>query len=78
MNRDALFSDGTSGYVIPPEPKEYETVTLRFRTARDEADSVTVCTKNGRYEMQKAFTRGPFDYYECGCRLGAEPFSYYF
>ena len=34
MNREALFSDGTSQYLVPSEPKEFEIVTIRFRTAK--------------------------------------------
>ena len=42
MNLEALYGDGTSSYVVPAEPLENETVTLRFRTARDDADEVFV------------------------------------
>ena len=31
MNLEALYGDGTSSYVVPAEPLENETVTLRFR-----------------------------------------------
>ncbi|MGC4018719.1 MAG: hypothetical protein QM793_05505 [Muricomes sp.] len=35
MNKDALFSDGTSSYVIPAEPEENEIEhCLRLRTAK--------------------------------------------
>ena len=37
MNKNALFCDGTSDYVIPAEPGIHEKVRLRFRTARDDA-----------------------------------------
>ena len=40
MNKEALFCDGTTEYVIPIEPECNSTVTLRFRTAKD--DSVRV------------------------------------
>ena len=33
LDKEALFSDGTKDYRIPPEPKENGTVTIRFRTA---------------------------------------------
>ena len=35
MNKEALFCDGTTEYVIPIEPECNSTVTLRFRTAKD-------------------------------------------
>ena len=43
LRKDALFADGTSDYRIPAEPGENETVTLRFRTARDNVDRVLFC-----------------------------------
>ena len=36
MKKQALFCDGTASYVIPQEPRENETVSLRFRTAKDD------------------------------------------
>ena len=51
MNKDALFCDGTSSYVIPAEPDEYEKVKLKFRTAKDDADEVCILTKTGGYKM---------------------------
>ena len=48
-----MFCDGTSGYVFPPEPVEYSTVTLRFRTGRDDVDHVRLVVGEDRYEMKK-------------------------
>ena len=45
LSKGALFSDGTKDYRIPPEPKENEKVTIRFRTKRDNVDMVWLCTK---------------------------------
>ena len=78
MNKDALFCDGTSSYVIPAEPDEYEKVKLKFRTAKDDADVVCILTKTGGYKMKKADSRGEFDYYEIDWQLGKDPFSYSF
>lgn len=78
MNKDALFSDGTSSYVIPAEPEEHESVRLRFRTAKGDADEVFLSTETGKYQMEKAYDLGEFDYYEIEWQLGAEPFSYCF
>ena len=35
INYGALFSDGTERFRSPAEPKSGDTVTIRFRTARD-------------------------------------------
>ena len=78
MNKTALFCDGTEGYVYPPEPKESELVTFRFRTAKDDADRVGLVTSADTYVMEKECTQGEFDYYTFEVRLGAEPFRYCF
>ena len=78
MNKAALFCDGTEGYVYPPEPKESELVTFRFRTAKDDADRVGLVTSADTYVMEKECTQGEFDYYTFETRLGEEPFRYCF
>ena len=47
MNKEALFSDGTSEYTIPSEPKEFDTVTLRLRTAKGEKVKANVIAVMG-------------------------------
>ena len=61
MKEQALFCDGTGGYVIPPEPKCNQTVTLRFRTAKDDVQRVRLITGVGGYEMEKEGSKGEFD-----------------
>lgn len=78
MNKTALFCDGTEGYVYPPEPKESERVTFRFRTAKDDVDRVGLVTSADTYVMEKECTQGEFDYYTFETRLGEEPFRYCF
>lgn len=78
MNKTALFCDGTEGYVYPPEPKESELVTFRFRTAKDDVDRVGLVTSADTYVMEKECTQGEFDYYTFETRLREEPFRYCF
>ena len=78
MNKTALFCDGTEEYVYPPEPKESELVTFRFRTAKDDVDRVGLVTSADTYVMEKECTQGEFDYYTFETRLGEEPFRYCF
>ena len=78
MNKTALFCDGTEGYVYPPEPKESELVTFRFRTAKDDVDRVGLVTSADTYVMEKECAQGEFDYYTFETRLGEEPFRYCF
>ena len=81
MNTQALFCDGTAGYVIPQEPRENESVRLRFRTARDDVKRVRLMTAVGGYEMEKENGNGngsEFDYYAITWRLNENPFRYCF
>ena len=42
LNFQALFTDGSSNYMNPVEPKTGDEVTVRFRTARENAEHVPV------------------------------------
>lgn len=78
MNREALFSDGTSSYVIPPEPQENEKIRIRFRTAKDDVDEVLVIVGTEEFPMERVCSGEVFDYYEVKWQLGTEPFTYCF
>ena len=78
MSREALFCDGTSSYVIPPEPAKGQMIRLRFRTARSNVSTVLLVADSGIYPMERILSRGAFDYYQIAWKLGEEPFSYYF
>ncbi|HBA63293.1 MAG TPA: alpha-glycosidase [Lachnospiraceae bacterium] len=78
MNRDALFSDGTPAYIEPGEPEADAMIAIRFRTAREDADSVWLVTDTARYPMRKESSKGLFDYYAVSYQLGKEAFQYYF
>lgn len=78
MKEQALFCDGTASYVNPPQPAENETITLRFRTAKDDVDRVRLMTGVGGYDVKKESSSGEFDYYTINWRLNEEPFRYCF
>ena len=78
MKKEALFSDGTGNFVVPAEPKAYETVTIRFRTAKNDVSFVRVIAGAKEHLMRRAYTRGKFDYYELQWKLDEEPFRYCF
>lgn len=78
MKKEALFSDGTGNFLIPAEPKSFERVTLRFRTAKDDVDEVNVLRKKESFPMEKVYTRGEFDYYELPIELQDEMYRYCF
>lgn len=78
MNREALFSDGTGNFLVPSEPEEFELVSIRFRTAKNDVDFVRVITGDKGFVMRKAYSEGEFDYYELDLKLGENPISYWF
>lgn len=80
LNRGAIFSSGTSRYVMPPEPEAYEEVIIRCRTGKDDADRVYLISEGYKYRMDidPEFSGPLFDYYKTTIRLGVDPFSYYF
>ena len=78
MNKNALFCDGTSDYVIPAEPGIHEKVRLRFRTARDDAQEVCLISGGETLQMQKMSSGEVFDYYETEVQLTDTRFVYYF
>lgn len=78
FNKEALFSDGTKDYRTPAEPNENESVTIRFRTAKDNVDLVFLCAGGKSYLMKFEESDGSFDYYAVEILLGTESFFYYF
>ena len=51
FNVEAFFCDETENYVTPMEPAVGETVTLRFRTARNNVDHVFLISGPMKREM---------------------------
>ena len=78
MNLEALFSDGTSDYVIPAEPKVDQWIKIRFRTAKNDVDVVLVRIENRGHKMNKVDSNDLFDYYELEWRVGKSMLSYTF
>lgn len=78
LDRLAIFSSGTEMYVTPMEPDINETVTLRCRTRKDNADEVYLISDQKKIKMEKEYSEGWFDYYSTVVQLGTEPFAYYY
>lgn len=78
LKKSALFSDGTKDYREPTEPNPGDTVTVRFRTRKDDVDSVWLCIDDASLEMEKFETEGSFDYYRVQIKLAESAVSYYF
>ena len=78
FNKEALFSDGTEFYRNPAEPKAGDTVTIKFRTQRNNVDSVYLVSGEQRIQMQICDTENGFDYYSAQVTIGEDIFRYYF
>ena len=78
LNKDAMFSDGTEYYRTPVEPREGDTVTIRFRTQRNNVDNVCLVHDGEYLEMKRERTSGSFDYYTAQIIMGKDIVHYYF
>lgn len=78
FNKEALFSDGTEFYRTPAEPKAGDTVTIRFRTQRNNVDSVYLVSDDKKIRMELCDSSNGFDYYAAEIVMGEEVFRYYF
>ncbi|MDY4693562.1 MAG: glycoside hydrolase family 13 protein [Blautia sp.] len=78
LNKEALFSDGTQDYRSPLEPKTGDQVTIRFRTQKNNVDSVYLVSADMRREMTICETDNGFDYYSTQITMGGDIFRYYF
>ena len=56
MNKQALFCDGTARYVCPLEPEVGETVTLKFRAAKEDNIQIRLAINNELYTMESERT----------------------
>ena len=76
---DALFSDGTKEYRMPAEPMPGDEVTLKFRAALANVDSVYVICNGERYKMEIEESDTSFDYFAVKLPpIGEEKIEYYF
>lgn len=78
LDRKALFSDTTSGYLTPAEPEENDTISIRFRTAHNNVDEVFLVMDDHKYKMNFEYTEGVFDYYTIDYHLSNTMVHYYF
>ncbi len=78
--KEAVFSDGTADYRIPPEPAAFEKVIIKIRTARCDVDSVVLITDAGNYQMSvsEQVSDGMFDMYQTEVVLSEKPLVYFF
>ncbi len=78
MDHEALFCDETEDYRSPQEPQPGETVTIRFRTGKDDVKRVWMVTPYWEMELRKVGSDGWFDYYQNEMTAGTDTISYWF
>lgn len=78
LDRKALFSDTTEGYVSPAEPKLYDRIKIRFRGGRNNLDKVYVVVNGQKLLMTRESQDEQFDYFAVTYQLGEEVIHYYF
>lgn len=78
FNTRALFSDETENYVTPMEPRPGDRVKIRFRTGRDNVDTVYFISGSIKKSMDFESRDAKFDYYVTEIEAGTEPIHYYF
>lgn len=78
FNRRALFTDTTEEYVSPVEPEAYDKVTIRFRTAINNVDRVSLVLGSENYIMSKVESDKHFDFYAAELSLKEEKITYHF
>lgn len=78
FNRRALFTDTTEEYVTPAEPEPYDKVTIRFRTALNNVDRVSLILGDENLVMTKVESDRHFDFYAVELALDTEKITYHF
>ena len=61
LNFGALFTDVTPNFVKPAEPDIGDDITIRFRTARNNADGVHLVMGDVHYPMKVVENNSIFD-----------------
>ena len=74
VDREALFADGTEEYVKMSGGK----ATLRFRTAKNNVETVGLCIGESMTPMKRVESQGLFDYYQIEINCPEEGCAYYF
>lgn len=78
FNRRALFSDTSEEYLSPAEPEPYDEVKIRFRTAKNNIDRVSIVIGGESYLMTRTWSDTHFDFYEFKMGLSDHKVTYHF
>ena len=78
FNVPALFTDESGNFVHPMEPDPGETVTVFFRTARNNVDRIYFLSEKQQYQMEYDHSEGSFDFYRHTFTAPDSPVNYCF
>jgi len=78
INRLAVFSDETESCRLPLEPDKNDSIEIKIRTAKDDADLVYAVCNGKSLAMKKVESEGLFDYYSVKLEPSEENVKYYF
>lgn len=78
FNRHALYSDESRELSQSKRTGTGDTVTIRFRTQRNNVDCVFYISGATRKPMELVESKAGFDYYSVDIEVGAEKILYYF
>ncbi len=78
FNEEAVFSDCTAQFVTPCEPEIYDTITIKLRIGRGNADKVHILTDDEAVPMKSVRESGDFEWYEGKVELSDSALHYIF
>ncbi len=79
ISREALFTDETENFKTPYEPKAGDSVTLTFRTLKNDVNLVYAVINGAQHKMKKSSIKSEsFDYYTYTFKCRGKAVSYYF
>lgn len=78
INRQALFTDETTNFKTPYQPKTGDKVTLKLRALKNDVLKVYVCFGGAKKNMTKTATDDSFDYFTLSFTCPNKKVDYYF
>jgi len=78
LNKEALFSDETPFYRSPYEVESGDSVTIRFRTKKNNVEAVIIVSDELRINMEVIEQSNEFDYYAAKIIVEEQTIQYYF
>ncbi len=78
MVKRGIFSDTTSEFIQPMEPKEGESVKIKIRVLKGSVREVSLVNGEETFAMKRACRKGMFDIYSKTITMGSDTYSYHF